>query len=91
MIATDVGSGRDDDGNDDPVIPIVSVVVVVVWLVEMVVNAGSEGRCEGVDELVTGVAISCQYDVGSNGVPPGKRASYTGGKGGFNKRCYLPR
>jgi len=39
---------------------------------------------------VTRVAISCQYDVGSNGVPPGKRASY-GGKGGFNKRCYLPR
>lgn len=63
----------------------------VVRLLEMVVNAGGEGRCEGVDELVTGVAISCQYDVGSNGVPPGKRASYTGGKGGFNKRCYLPR
>lgn len=60
-------------------------------LVEMVVNAGGEGMCKGVDELVTGVAISCQYDVGSNGVPPGKRASYTGGKGGFNKRCYLPR
>lgn len=54
-------------------------------------NAGGEGMCEGVDELVTGVAISCQYDVGSNGVPSGKRASYTGGKGGFNKRCYLPR
>lgn len=51
----------------------------------------NEGRCERVDELVTGVAISRQYDVGSNGVPPGKRASYTGGKGGFNKRCYLPR
>lgn len=23
VIATDVGSGRDDDGNDDPVIPVV--------------------------------------------------------------------
>lgn len=41
------------------------------------VNAGGEGRCEEVDELVTGVAISCQYDVGSNGVPPGKRARAT--------------
>lgn len=85
MIAANAGSGRDDDGNDDPVIP------AVFHGGGALANAGGEGRCEGLDELVTGVAISCQYDVGSNGVPPGKRASYTGGKGGFNKRCYLPR
>lgn len=75
MIAADASSGRDDDGNDDPVIPV--VYTAVVWLVRRVVNTGGEGRCEEVDELVTGVAISCQYDVGSNGVPPGKRARAT--------------